>query len=78
MITANEIILKLILQKGYKSLREFCLKNGIDYNSLRVNQRLNNSWTSEIIKKISNALGEDLSFLINAKVGREKKSYDTK
>jgi hypothetical protein len=77
MIIANDIILKLIKEKGYKNNREFCTKNGIDC-TIFSRQLKENAWTSLMLGKVGKGLGKDLSFLVNARVGREKQLYDTK
>lgn len=71
MVTSSDIILKLIKESGYTSAYEFAKKNGFEVNSFTINVK-KNSWTPQIIEKVGNALGKNLSFLANATVGRKK------
>lgn len=69
MITANDIIRKLIKEKGYKSCKQFCEKNLIDLYAF-YNQLKTNSWNAQMLEKISKALNENLLFLTNSKRGK--------
>ena len=68
MITTSDIILKLIKQKGYKSKESFCEKANINISVFYKSMRLN-SWTKEMLDRVGNALGKDLSAFVTARVG---------
>ena len=59
MITASDIILKLIKDKGYKTILDFCEKHKILYGTF-VKDLNNNIWTKKMLEKVSNALNVDL------------------
>ena len=71
MITTSDIVVKLIKEKGYKSIKAFSAEAGIPvYNFFRA--IWNNTWTKEMLASVGKALGEDLSRFVTAKVGISK------
>jgi hypothetical protein len=71
MITTSDIVLKLLKERGYKSPNSFALSNGISFaNFLKAIRE--NMWTEEMLKRVGDALGEDLSMFVTAKVGISK------
>ena len=71
MITTSDLIRKLIKDKGYKTIKEFCEKNNINYLNFKM-VVFNNSWSKKSIDYTGEALGVDLSKFINAYVGVSK------
>ena len=72
MITTSDIILKLIVKKGYKSKSNFCTKCNIEMTGFCKAIRLN-SWTKEMLDSVGKALGENLSAFVTAQVGVKSK-----
>ena len=71
MITTSDIIVKLLKDKGYKSPNEFSHSIGISFANFSRAIR-DNMWTENMLKVVGNALGEDLSRFVTAKVGISK------
>lgn len=70
MVNESEIILREILKKGYKSVQDFCVKNGIERRNIHICfQR--NRWNEKNLIKIGEILGVDLKSFANAKKGKE-------
>lgn len=65
MILARDILEKIILQKGYKSLYQFAKKEDINFKSF-LNAIHQNAFTQKMIDKLNKILDCDLSFLVNA------------
>jgi hypothetical protein len=70
MITTSDIITKLIYDAGFKNLKDFTLKNNFNYQNFHVCV-CENTWTKQMLAKVGNALGKDLSKLFTATIGRE-------
>lgn len=65
MITTSDIVLDLVLSRGYRSLKDFALKNKMDFT--RMYRSYNkNSWTRERLSKVGHCLGVDLTGLQTA------------
>lgn len=71
MITASDIIVNLIKQKGYTSIFDFAKKTGVCYSQL-ANLVATNTWTKCNLEMIGEKLGEDLKFLANLERGKER------
>ncbi len=71
MITTSDIIVKLLKDKGYKNPTAFANSIGITYSNFSKAIR-DNMWTENMLKVVGNALGEDLSRFVTAKVGISK------
>ena len=71
MITTSDIIVKLIKDKGYKSPTAFAISIGISFSNFSRAIR-DNMWTEGMLKVVGEALGEDLSRFVTAKVGISK------
>ena len=71
MITTSDIIVKLLKDKGYKSPTAFAVSIGISFSNFSRAIR-DNMWTEGMLKNVGDALGEDLSMFVNAKVGVSK------
>jgi hypothetical protein len=70
MITTSDIIVKLIYDAGYKNIKDFTVKNNFFYTNFSVCIR-ENTWTKQLLDKVGNVLGKDLSKLVTATLGRE-------
>jgi hypothetical protein len=70
MITTSDFIVKLIHDAGYKNISDFAVKNNFGYQNFSVCIR-ENTWTKQMLAKVGNALGKDLSKLVTATIGRE-------
>lgn len=71
MITTSDIIVKLLKDKGYKNPNEFSNSIGISPANFAKAIR-DNMWTEGMLKSVGDALGEDLSIFVTAKVGISK------
>ena len=71
MITTSDIIVKLLKDKGYKSPTAFAVSIGISFANFSRAIR-DNMWTEGMLKNVGDALGEDLSKFVTAKVGISK------
>lgn len=71
MITTSDIIVKLLKDKGYKSPNAFSNSIGISFTNFAKAIR-DNMWTENMLEVVGNALGEDLSRFVTAKVGISK------
>lgn len=60
MTTKNDIILKIIKERGYKNLGEFCKKNNISYDKTYKRMYSIYGWDKEMLSKIGSALSVDL------------------
>lgn len=56
MVSTSDIVLELILQKGYGSLTNFAKKNNIN-RSLITEAYRTNCWGRNLLKRISEVLG---------------------
>ena len=71
MITTSDIVVKLLKDKGYASPTAFANSFGISFaNFLKAIRE--NTWTEEMLKRVGDALGEDLSRFVTAKIGLSK------
>lgn len=71
MITTSDIIVKLLKDKGYKNPNEFSNSIGISPANFAKAIR-DNMWTEGMLKSVGDALSEDLSIFVTAKVGISK------
>lgn len=71
MITTSDIVVKLLKEKGYRSPNSFALSNGISFANFAKAIR-DNMWTEEMLKRVGDALGKDLSRFVTAKMGVSK------
>ena len=71
MITTSDIVVKLLKDKGYKNPNEFSNSIGISPANFAKAIR-DNMWTEGMLKSVGDALGEDLSIFVTAKVGISK------
>lgn len=71
MITTSDIIIKLVKERGYRSLEQFSVVNCMSVANFAKAVR-DNMWTEGMLKKVGDALGEDLSRFVTAKVGISK------
>lgn len=71
MITTSDIIVKLVKERGYRSLEQFSVVNCMSVANFAKAVR-DNMWTEGMLKKVGDALGEDLSRFVTAKVGISK------
>ena len=71
MITASDIIVKLLKDKGYTSPTAFSKSIGISFSNFSKAIR-DNMWTESMLEVVGKALGEDLSRFVTAKVGISK------
>ena len=71
MITTSDIIVKLLKDKGYRSPNAFSNSIGISFANFAKAIR-DNVWTEGMLKVVGEALGEDLSRFVTAKVGISK------
>lgn len=71
MITTSDIVVKLLKDKGYKNPNEFSNSIGISPANFAKALR-DNMWTEGMLKSVGDALGEDLSIFVTAKVGISK------
>lgn len=71
MITTSDIIVKLLKDKGYKNPTAFAVSIGISFANFSKAIR-DNMWTEGMLKNVGDALGEDLSKFVTAKVGISK------
>ena len=71
MITTSDIVVKLLKDKGYKNPNEFSNSIGISPANFAKAIR-DNMWTKGMLKSVGDALGEDLSIFVTAKVGISK------
>lgn len=71
MITTSDIIVKLLKDKGYRSLEHFSKQHGISQTNFAKAVR-DNMWTEGMLKVVGKALGVDLSRFVTAKVGISK------
>lgn len=69
MITTSEIIKKLLKKHGYTSIKGFAKKHNMRSDTLFC-AVWKNSWTKDLLERIGNILGEDLTMLANTKIGR--------
>ena len=69
MVTTSDVVLDLILSRGYMSLKDFALRNGFDFTKF-YRAYNNNSWSRERLAKVSQKVGVDLTSLstINADI----------
>jgi hypothetical protein len=71
MVTTSDIIVKLLKDKGYRTPNEFsntiCISPANFAKALR-----DNMWTENMLEVVGEALGEDLSRFVTAKVGISK------
>jgi hypothetical protein len=70
MVTASDIIRKLISDAGYKNIETFANESKISCKALK-KSLLNNIWTRQMLEKVGSGLGKDLSKLKTANLGRE-------
>lgn len=73
MITTSEIIKKLLKKHGYTSIKGFAKKHNMRSDTLFC-AVWKNSWTKDLLERLGNILGEDLSMLATVKFGGGKKS----
>lgn len=71
MITTSDIVVKLLKDKGYTSPNAFAVSNGIPFANFAKAVR-ENMWTAEMLKRVGDALGKDLSRFVTAKMGVSK------
>ena len=71
MITTSDIVVKLLKDKGYRTLEQFSAVNCMSVANFAKAVR-DNMWTEGMLKKVGDALGEDLSRFVTAKVGISK------
>ena len=71
MITTSDIVVKLLKDKGYKNPNEFSSSIGISPANFAKAIR-DNMWTENMLEVVGEALGEDLSRFVTAKVGISK------
>ena len=71
MITTSDIVVKLLKDKGYTSPNEFSNSIGISPANFSKAIR-DNMWTENMLEIVGEALGEDLSRFVTAKVGISK------
>lgn len=71
MITTSDIVVKLLKDKGYKNPNEFSNSIGISPANFAKAIR-DNMWTENMLEVVGEALGEDLSRFVTAKVGISK------
>ena len=71
MITTSDIVVKLLKDKGYTSPTAFANSIGISFANFSKAIR-DNMWTEGMLKSVGDALGEDLSIFVTAKVGISK------
>ena len=71
MITTSDIIVKLLKERGYRSLEQFSSVHCMSIANFAKAVR-ENMWTEGMLKKVGDALGEDLSRFVTAKVGISK------
>lgn len=71
MITTSDIVVKLLKDKGYTSPTAFANSNGISFANFAKAVR-DNMWTVEMLKRVGDALGKDLSRFVTAKMGVSK------
>lgn len=71
MITTSDIVVKLLKDKGYRTLEQFSIQHGISQANFAKAVR-DNMWTEGMLKKVGEALDEDLSRFVTAKVGVSK------
>ena len=71
MITTSDIIVKLLKEKGYRTLEHFAAVNCLSTANFAKAVR-DNMWTEGMLKKVGDALQEDLSRFVTAKVGVSK------
>lgn len=56
MVSTSDIVLELMLQKGYNSLSNFAKRNGIQKSIITEAYRTN-CWSRNLLKRISEVLG---------------------
>jgi hypothetical protein len=71
MITTSDIVVKLVKEQGYRTLEQFSAVNSMSGANFAKAVR-DNMWTEGMLKKVGDALGEDLSRFVTAKVGISK------
>lgn len=62
MVTTSDIVLDLILSRGYVSLKDFALRNGFEFTKFYKAYN-ENSWSIERLAKVSQKVGVDLTSL---------------
>lgn len=62
MITTSDIITEIILQQGYKSIYDFCVKNRLNSKNFATNLR-NNVWTTKELNRLGRILRRELKHL---------------
>jgi hypothetical protein len=71
MITTSDIVVKLLIDKGYKSPNEFSNSIGISPANFAKAIR-DNMWTENMLEVVGKAFGKDLSRFVTARVGISK------
>lgn len=69
MVTTSDIVLDLIMSRGYASLKDFALRNGFEFTKFYKAYN-ENIWSRERLAKVSQKVGVDLTSLstINANI----------